>query len=62
MEKALLSGEVNISLLHDDAIRKYDGQSQPIAFVAPSEGGLALEQVRRATTSPPRRRCTVTWA
>jgi putative spermidine/putrescine transport system substrate-binding protein len=34
-----------MGVLHDGAIRKDDGQNQPIAFAAPSEGVLALEQV-----------------
>ena len=45
MEKALLSAEVNIGVLHDSGIYRYDGQNQPIAFAAPSEGVLSLEQV-----------------
>ena len=38
MEKALLSAEVNIGVLHDSGIYRYDGQNQPIAFAAPSRG------------------------
>src|SRR5437763_12533560 len=49
MEKALLSAEVNIGVLHDSGIYRYDGQSQPIAFAAPSEGVLSLEQVLNIT-------------
>src|SRR2546421_11307987 len=49
MEKALLSGEVHIGVLHDSGIYRYDGQNQPIAFAAPSEGVLALEQVWNVT-------------
>jgi putative spermidine/putrescine transport system substrate-binding protein len=45
VEKALLSAEVNIAVLHDSGIYRYDGQNQPIAFAAPKEGVLALEQV-----------------
>src|SRR5436190_24141573 len=45
MEKALLSAEVNIGVLHDSGIYRYDGQNQPIAFAAPSAGVLSLEQV-----------------
>src|SRR5207253_8079456 len=45
MEKALLSGEVTIGVLHDSGIYRYDGQNQPIEFAAPQEGVLALEQV-----------------
>ena len=49
MEKALLSAEVSIGVLHDSGIYRYDGQSQPIAFAAPSEGVLSLEQVWNIT-------------
>jgi putative spermidine/putrescine transport system substrate-binding protein len=49
MEKALLSAEVNIGVLHDSGIYRYDGQNQPIAFAAPSEGVLSLEQVWTVT-------------
>jgi putative spermidine/putrescine transport system substrate-binding protein len=49
MEKALLSGEVNIGVLHDSGIYRYDGQNQPIEFAAPSEGVLSLEQVWTVT-------------
>ena len=45
MEKALLSGEVNVGVLHDSGVFRYDGQNQPIEFAAPQEGVLALEQV-----------------
>ena len=41
----MLSAEVNIGVLHDSGIYRYDGQNQPIAFAAPSEGVLSLEQV-----------------
>ncbi len=49
MEKALLSAEVNIGVLHDSGIYRYDGQNQPIAFAAPKEGVLSLEQVWNIT-------------
>ncbi|HMK80328.1 MAG TPA: extracellular solute-binding protein [Xanthobacteraceae bacterium] len=49
VEKALLSGEVHIAVLHDSGIYRYDGQNQPIAFAAPKEGVLALEQVWNIT-------------
>ena len=49
MEKTLLSAEVNIGVLHDSGIYRYDGQNQPIAFAAPSEGVLSLEQVWNIT-------------
>ena len=49
MEKALLSGEVVMGVLHDSGILRYDGQNQPIEFAAPSEGVAALEQVLSVT-------------
>jgi putative spermidine/putrescine transport system substrate-binding protein len=49
MEKALLSGEVIMGVLHDSGIFRYDGQNQPIEFAAPREGVLALEQVWTVT-------------
>ncbi len=45
MEKALLSAEVIMGVLHDSGVYRYDGQNQPIEFAAPQEGVLALEQV-----------------
>jgi putative spermidine/putrescine transport system substrate-binding protein len=49
MEKMILSGEVGLAVIHDSGILRYDGQNQPTAFVAPSEGVLALEQVLALT-------------
>ena len=49
MEKALLSGEVTMGVIHDSGIFRYDGQNQPTDFVAPKEGVLALEQVLTVT-------------
>ena len=49
MEKALLSGEVILGVLHDSGVFRYDGQNQPIEFAAPREGVLALEQVWTVT-------------
>jgi putative spermidine/putrescine transport system substrate-binding protein len=49
MEKALLSGEVTIGVLHDSGVFRYDGQNQPIEFAAPKEGVLSLEQVWTVT-------------
>jgi len=49
MEKALLSAEVTMGVLHDSGIFRYDGQNQPIEFAAPKEGVLALEQVLTVT-------------
>jgi putative spermidine/putrescine transport system substrate-binding protein len=53
MEKALLSAEVILGVLHDSGIYRYDGQNQPIAFAAPREGVLALEQVWTVTPGSP---------
>lgn len=50
MERLILTGEASIGLLHDAGVRRYDGQNQPIAFAAPKEGVLALEQVLSITT------------
>lgn len=49
MEKNLLSGECNMALMHDSGILRYDGENQPIAWAAPKEGVLALEQVLSVT-------------
>jgi putative spermidine/putrescine transport system substrate-binding protein len=53
MEKALLSGEVTLGVLHDSGIYRYDGQNQPIEFAAPKEGVLSLEQVWTVTPGSP---------
>lgn len=50
MERLILTGEASIGLLHDAGVQRYAGQNQPIAFAAPSEGVLALEQVLSITT------------
>ncbi len=50
MEKALLSGEVVMGVLHDSGVYRYDGQNQPIEFAAPKEGVLSLDQ--GLTTTP----------
>ncbi len=49
MEKAFLSGEVTMGVIHDSGIYRYDGQNQPMDFVIPSEGVGALEQVLSIT-------------
>jgi putative spermidine/putrescine transport system substrate-binding protein len=49
MEKALLSGEVTMAVIHDSGVYRYDGQNQPLDFVSPSEGVMALEQVLNVT-------------
>src|SRR3979490_476241 len=54
MEKALLSAEVHIGVLHDSGIYRYDGQNQPIAFAAPWR---ACSRSSRFGTSRPAPRC-----
>jgi putative spermidine/putrescine transport system substrate-binding protein len=51
MEKILLGGEINIGELHDSGVYRYNDQNPrpPLAFVAPTEGVLALEQVLAIT-------------
>jgi putative spermidine/putrescine transport system substrate-binding protein len=49
MEKMLLQGEINVGIIHDSGIYRYDGQNQPTEFAAPSEGVLSLEQVLNVT-------------
>jgi len=51
MEKILLGGEINIGELHDSGVYRYNDQTPrpPLAFVAPTEGVLALEQVLAVT-------------
>jgi len=55
MEKALLSGEVEVGVLHDSGVLRYTGQDHPLAFVAPSEGVIALEQVLSVTSGSKRK-------
>ena len=49
MEKALLSGEVSMGVIHDSGVFRYDGTGQPVDWAIPSEGVLALEQVLNVT-------------
>jgi putative spermidine/putrescine transport system substrate-binding protein len=49
MEKMLLSGEVSEGVIHDSGVYRYDGQNQPVDFVSPGEGVMALEQVLNVT-------------
>jgi putative spermidine/putrescine transport system substrate-binding protein len=49
MEKMLLQGEVGVGIIHDSGVYRYDGQNQPVDFVAPAEGVLSLEQVLNVT-------------
>jgi putative spermidine/putrescine transport system substrate-binding protein len=61
MEKALLSGEVTIGVLHDSGVYRYDGQNQPIEFAAPQEGVLALEQVLAVTPGSKVKELAYAW-
>ena len=47
MEKLLLSGEVQIGVIHDSAIWRHP--TAPVSWAAPKEGVLALEQVYSVT-------------
>ena len=49
MEKMLLSGEVSMGVIHDSGIYRYNDQKQPLDFVSPAEGVMALEQVLNVT-------------
>lgn len=49
MEKALLSAEVVMGVIHDSGIYRYDGTPEPVDFAIPSEGVIALEQVLNVT-------------
>jgi len=49
IEKMLLSGEAHIAVLHDSAVYRHLHKKAPLAFTAPKEGVLALEQVYSAT-------------
>jgi len=61
MEKALLSGEVTIGLLHDSGVYRHDGENQPIDFAAPREGVLALEQVLTVTPGSKVKELAYAW-
>jgi putative spermidine/putrescine transport system substrate-binding protein len=61
MEKALLSGEVTIGVLHDSGVYRYDGENQPIEFAAPREGVLALEQVLAVTPGSKVKELAYAW-
>jgi putative spermidine/putrescine transport system substrate-binding protein len=61
MEKALLSGEVTVGVLHDSGIYRYDGENQPIDFAAPQEGVLALEQVLAVTPGSKVKELAYAW-
>lgn len=49
MEKALLSAEVAMGVIHDSGIYRYQGTGQPVDFAIPTEGVVALEQVLNPT-------------
>lgn len=49
MEKAMLSAEVTMGVIHDSGIYRYDADKPPLDFVIPSEGVVALEQVLSVT-------------
>lgn len=49
MEKALLSAEVSMGVIHDSGIYRYEGTGQPVDFAIPTEGVVALEQVLNPT-------------
>lgn len=49
MEKALLSAEVVMGVIHDSGIYRYDADKPPLDFAVPTEGVLALEQVLNVT-------------
>ncbi|PTM57434.1 ABC transporter substrate-binding protein [Phreatobacter oligotrophus] len=49
MEKALLSAEVSMGVIHDSGVYRYDGSNEPVDFAIPSEGVPALEQVLAVT-------------
>lgn len=49
MEKALLSGEVTMGIIHDSGVYRYEGTPEPVDFAIPTEGVLALEQVLNVT-------------
>ncbi len=61
MEKALLSGEVTIGVLHDSGVYRYAGENQPIEFAAPHEGVLALEQVLAITPGSKVKELAYAW-
>ncbi len=55
MEKALLSGEVSMGVLHDSGVYRYDGQNVPVDFAAPKEGVMILDQCLNLTPGSPRK-------
>ena len=61
MEKALLSNEVTIGVLHDGGVYRYHGENQPVEFAAPHEGVLALEQVLAVTPGSKVKELAYAW-
>jgi putative spermidine/putrescine transport system substrate-binding protein len=61
MEKALLSSEVMIGVLHDSGVYRYESDNQPIGFAAPDEGVLALEQVMAVTPGSKVKELAYAW-
>lgn len=55
MEKLLLSGEVDIAVLHDSGALRYYDTEHPIRFAAPEEGLLSLEQTLSITKGTKKR-------
>lgn len=55
MEKLLLSGEVEIAVLHDSGVFRYYETPNPVRFAAPQEGLLSLEQALSITKGTKKR-------
>ncbi|MBW1700034.1 MAG: ABC transporter substrate-binding protein [Deltaproteobacteria bacterium] len=55
MEKLLFSGEVVVGVIHDSAIWRHLDKKAPLAFSAPKEGVLALEQVWSVMKGSPKK-------
>ena len=49
MEKMLLSGEVEIAVIHDSGVLRHYDEDTEMAYAAPEEGVMALEQVLALT-------------
>ncbi|MCR8546915.1 ABC transporter substrate-binding protein [Salipiger sp. P9] len=55
MEKMILSGEVELCVIHDSGVLRYYDTPNEAAFCAPKEGVLALEQVLNITPGTQKR-------
>lgn len=55
MEKMILSGEVEICVIHDSGVLRYYDTPNEAEFAAPDEGVLALEQVLNITPGTKKR-------